>query len=174
VLIRRETPSDVSEVRSVVGAAFRVPGGSGDPVEVLLLDHLREGAEWLPSLSLVALSPSGGVVGYVVCTRAWVESTPIVGLGPLAVAPSAQGGGVGTALMHAVLGAAEALGVPAVGLLGSPAYYSRFGFRPGRLVGVRSPQPGSGDDFQVRLFVPDAEGPRGGFRYAQPFRDLGV
>ena len=31
--------------------------------------------------------------------------------------------------MHAILGAAEALGEPLVALLGDPAYYRRFGFR---------------------------------------------
>ena len=43
--------------------------------------------------------------------------------GPLSVRPDRQRRGVGSALMHAVLGAADALGEPLVALLGSTAYY---------------------------------------------------
>jgi len=173
VLIRRETPADVPEVRAVVGAAFDVPQSSAEPAEVQLLDRLRTSPEWIPALSLVAESPAGRVEGHVVCTRAWIADVEVVGLGPLAVRPDRQRSGVGSALMHAVLAAAEALGTPAVALLGSTAYYSRFGFRPGRVVGVEAPEPGWGDHFQVRLYVPSASAPRGLFRYAAPFADLG-
>ena len=38
--------------------------------------------------------------------------------------------GIGSALMNALLSAADAQDVPLVVLLGSPQYYGRFGFRP--------------------------------------------
>lgn len=44
-------------------------------------------------------------------------------LGPLGVAPSHQAAGIGSALVHAVLGAADALDEALVALLGAPAYY---------------------------------------------------
>ena len=56
----------------------------------------------------------------------------MLALGPLSVRPDRQRQGVGSALMHAVLGAADALGERLVALLGSTAYYPRFGFRPAR------------------------------------------
>ena len=173
MLIRRENPADVTDVRAVVGAAFDDAQSPREPVEVRLLDRLRASGDWIPALSLVAESPSGLVEGHVVCTRAWIGDVEVVGLGPLAVRPDSQGAGVGSALMHAVLAAAEALETPAVALLGSPAYYSRFGFRPGRLAGVEAPEPAWGDHFQVRLYVPPAGAPRGRFRYAAPFADMG-
>ena len=172
MLIRRETPADVTDVRAVVRAAFDREQSSSEPVEVRLLDRLRASREWMPALSLVAESPAGLVEGHVVCTRAWIDDVEVVGLGPLAVRPDSQRDGVGSALMHAVLAAAEALETPAVVLLGSPAYYSRFGFRPGRVAGVEPPEPAWGDHFQVRLNVPSAGAPRGRFRYAAPFADL--
>jgi putative acetyltransferase len=52
----------------------------------------------------------------------------VIALGPLAVRPDRQQNGVGSALMHAVLGAADALGEPLAALLSNPAYYQRFGF----------------------------------------------
>lgn len=168
MLIRRETAADVVEVRAVVDAAFR--DGDDEPVEVRLLDLLRDGDDWLPRLSLVAEAADGAVAGHVVCTRAWVGEVEVVGLGPIAVRPDLQGGGVGRALVHAVVAAAEALDVPAVGLLGSTAYYPRFGFVPGSSVGVVSPEPAWGDHFQVRLL---GGRPEGAFRYAAPFREIG-
>lgn len=169
MLVRRETPANVPAVRALVAAAFEEEPGV-EPVEVRLLDKLRESPDWLPALSLVAVTAEGAVAGHVVCTRGWVGDVEVAGLGPLAVRTDLQRRGVGSALVHAVVAAAEALGVPAVALLGSPDYYGRFGFVPGSRVGVGSPEPAWGDHFQVRLLVADA--PRGAFRYAAPFRDL--
>jgi putative acetyltransferase len=42
-------------------------------------------------------------------------------------------------MMHAMLSAADALEVPLVGLLGSPEYYSRFGFVLAETLGIESP-----------------------------------
>lgn len=111
------------------------------------------------------------VVGFVTCTRARVNGEPGLGLGPLAVRPDRQRQGVGQALMHAVLGMADGLGESFVGLLGSPHYYRRFGFRPGREFGIAPPDSSWGDAFQIRplaAFRPVA----GVFSYAAPFARL--
>lgn len=142
-------------------------------MEVRLLDALRSCQEWLPRLSLVAAGAGGAVVGHVVCSRAWVQDLPVVALGPLAVRPEHQRQGVGTALMSAVLGAADALDEPLVALLGHADYYPRFGFRPGDALGVLPPEPRWGAHFQVRPLTGWSSSMVGEFRYAPPFRDLG-
>jgi putative acetyltransferase len=172
MLIRRETDADVAQVHAVVAAAFRQPESLAAPYEVRLLEALRAGPDWLPALSLVAEGPAGDVVGHVVCSRAWVGDAQVVGLGPLAVRPDEQGRGVGSALMHAVVGAAEALEIPVVALLGSTTYYARFGFRPVRRLGIEPPEPAWGDHFQARLLVPPSAAPRGPFRYAAAFTGI--
>jgi putative acetyltransferase len=73
--------------------------------------------------------------------------------------------------MHAVLGAADALGEPLVGLLGDPAYYRRFGFVPAQSIGVAAPDSSWGDGFQVRTLT-RYEGLTGRFHYAGPFDRL--
>src|SRR5262245_24011636 len=105
MLIKREDRADLAAVRDVTVSAFRQSDGP-EPTEARLLDELRADAAWLPALSLVAFDNEGLVVGHVVCTRGHVDNSRVLGLGPLSVRPQSQRTGVGTALMHAVLGAA--------------------------------------------------------------------
>jgi putative acetyltransferase len=184
VLIRRELPPDTDAIRAVHLTAFSPPPDRADPAEAQLVDDLRaDPAAWLPPLSLVAEDPEAGagrpgeVVGHVVCTRATLTGAAgrldVLGLGPLGVRPDRQGRGVGSALVHAVLAAADALGEPLVVLLGDPAYYVRFGFVTAADLGVRSPVEAWGAYFQARpLTAHDAEAHRGAFAYASPFDGL--
>ena len=167
VLIRREVPGDVDAIRSVTEAAFAAkPAGEHE-----LVDWLRADEGWIPALSLVALA-EGAVVGHVVCTRATVDGAPALGLGPLSVLPSHQRVGVGKALVHTVLGAADALGEPLVVLLGSPDYYSRFGFRLAAEYGITPPVAEWAPHFQARPLSAYDQALNGRFRYAEPFDRL--
>ncbi|MGC9668336.1 GNAT family N-acetyltransferase [Planosporangium sp. 12N6] len=173
MLVRQEQPGDVSAVRAVVAAAF---AGDDDPdrvpAEVTLVEALRADAGWLPRLSLVAVEPAGGaVVGHVACSRGHIDGAPAVGLGPLAVHPDRQRAGVGKALMHAVLGAADALGEPLVALLGDPGYYGRYGFRISTEYGIAPPDPRWGKYFQIRTLT-EYRPLTGTFHYAEPFDRL--
>lgn len=195
VLIQRETPGQAAAVRAVTAAAFTRPGQAGQsPVEADLVEWLRAGDAWLPALSLVAVvsaavvaeAPAsvaagdagvagvdGEVIGHVVCSRARLAGAPVLGLGPLSVHPDHQRRGVGQALMHAVLGAADALDEPLVALLGDPGYYARFGFRAADGYGIVAPVPEWGRYFQVRTLSAYSSGLRGRFAYAEPFDRVG-
>ena len=174
MIIRRSRASELELVRAIHADAFR--GGAepdAEPVEVALLDGLVEAGDVLAPLSLVAVV-AGEPLGHVVCSRAWVEQVEVAALGPIAVAPLEQGRGVGSALMHAVLGAADALELPLVALLGSPAYYGRFGFVPAASLGIEAPDRGWGSSFQVRTFAAYDPLIRGRFRYAPAFEQTGA
>jgi putative acetyltransferase len=164
MLIRRETAGDIDEVREVVTAAFRVTPGVV-PGESILVDELRTSPDWIPELSFVAL----GVTGHVVCTRARLGGRPALGLGPLSVHPDAQRRGVGKALVHAVLGAADALGEPIVVLLGDPGYYARFGFVLASELGITPPVPEWAPHFQARPLTTYEPTLRGPFTYPAAF-----
>jgi putative acetyltransferase len=176
VIVRRERAGDEGAIRRVVASAFAqgAPAGA-EPVEVALLDALRAGTEWIAPLSLVAVD-GDDIVGHVVCSRAWVDdgpvSAPVLGLGPIGVEPDRQRGGVGLALMHAVLGAADALDEPLVALLGDPAYYERFGFEISTNFGIEPSDPSWGVHFQVRTLAAYDPTITGTFRYAAPFIGL--
>lgn len=93
-------------MRAVHNAAF---GGGADVVEAQLVDDLRAGGDIIAALSIVAVV-DGDVVGHVICSRASIADRPSIGLGPLGVIPACQRRGVGQALMHAVLAAADPAG----------------------------------------------------------------
>ncbi len=153
-------------MRAVQAAAFAA--GEGEAVEVGLLDELRTCDAWMPHLSWVA-EIEGRLVGHNVCTRADVAGVPCVGLGPIGVLPDHQHAGVGSALMHAMIGAADATGEPLIALLGNPGYYSRFGFVPSSELGIEPPDPAWGGYFQVLPLTAWTNSIVGPFRYAAPF-----
>ena len=174
VIIRRELAHDADAIRAVTAAAFRglaysappvEPGG--DPGEATLVSWLRADQSWIPELSLVAVEDDA-VVGHALATRARVDAEPALALGPVSVLPHRQRNGLGSAMMHAVLGAADALGEPLVALLGNPDYYARFGFVPAQQYGIDSPDPAWGRNFQVRTLT-HYNGQRGLFHYPEPF-----
>jgi putative acetyltransferase len=122
IRIRDERPDEVERVHELQTAAF------GRRSEADLVDALRASAD--PQLSLVA-EQDGRIVGHAFFSPVTIDATgspPAAGLAPVGVWPQDQGRGVGSALVRAGLGRCPALGWQAVFLVGSPAYYGRFGF----------------------------------------------
>jgi putative acetyltransferase len=170
LILRRERAGDEAAIAAVHAAAFARPETPGEePPEAPLVASLRGCDGWIPELSIVALD-GDAIVGHVVCTRATIDgSIAVLGLGPLGVLPDHQNAGVGTALVHAVVAAADARNEPIVVLLGSPAYYRRFGFETASAHGIVAPSRSYGDAFQVRKLTAATGTERGRFAYAQPF-----
>ena len=173
MLIRREEPQDADAIGAIIAAAFRPAPDAAEPPETELVERLRADDGWLPRLSLVAVA-DGGLLGHVVCTRGSIVDRPALGLGPISVLPDQQRAGIGQALMHSVLGAADATDEPLVCVLGDPAFYGRFGFLVASELGILGPYPDWGSDFQARRLSSCPPGLTGAFRYASPFAELGL
>jgi putative acetyltransferase len=147
--IRPEVAAERDGSLEVQRAAF---GENGEAVIVEVVRDL-EG-----SFALVA-EDEGAIVGHVQMSRAWIGDTPVLALGPIGVLPSQQGRGIGSSLVRAALDASRERGERAVILLGSQAFYPRFGFRPGSTHGLRNPYAGvqeagfvvQEDDFMIAL-----------------------
>lgn len=173
VEVRPEEPADAAAVQQVIAAAF--PAVDGIVVEVGLNDELRRDPAWIDGLSLVAVR-DGRVIGQVTSSYGTLTdgaggTRRLVGIGPVAVRPEDQGGGVGRALLTAVIDRARAAGEAALVLLGDPAFYGRFGFRPAAEIGVAAPDPGWGEHFQALVLGTDRS-LAGRFAYAAPFGRL--
>ena len=162
MIVRRYEVGDRDAVRDIHAEAF------GRDVEAVLFDALMDDGDAIEPLSFV-VEVDGRPVGHVVCSRATVGNHGVAALGPIGVLRARQGKGVGSAMVHAVLGAADELELPLVALLGSRAYYGRFGFVPGSELAIEAPEPVWGDDFQVRRLRAYSADVRGQFRYAPAF-----
>jgi putative acetyltransferase len=148
--IRAEQPLDIDQIHELHRAAFQ------GPAEAELVDAVRATPEFVPELSLVAVTDDGSVLGHVLISRVGFApddeqgTVDVLALAPIAVLAAYQGRGIGTALTQAALGLADARDEPMVVVLGSPAFYGDFGFIPAGDVSVRGPYESSGVAFQVR------------------------
>ena len=91
-------------------------------------ERVRErGAVFEPSLSRVAVTETGDVIGVCRIWRAHAGA-PVFFLGPLAVDPSAQAAGLGLALTRDAIAACRAVGGQAVVLVGAERFFRPLGF----------------------------------------------
>ncbi len=126
--IRDETTLDVPAITALTEAAFLNAPHTAH-TEHFIVNALRRAGQL--TLSLVAERDSV-VVGHVALSPVTIsDGTPgWYGLGPISVLPALQGQGIGSALMHAALDGLRARGAAGCLLVGDPAYYTRFGFKP--------------------------------------------
>jgi putative acetyltransferase len=169
MLVRRETPSDLAAVRALTVATSYRPHAR-DTEEARLRDALRSSEAWAPALSLVVEGEAGELVGHALCSWGRIGAARIPELSLLGGLPSHRRRGVASAPVHAVLGAADAVDVPLVVVLGDPGFYGRFGFRPSTDFGIVGPEPGWGDLFQVRTLTAHHPSLRGAFACAGVLR----
>lgn len=137
MLIRNETANDIPAISRLVTEAFLTLAQSSG-TEASIVEKLR--AEGALALSLV-VEEKGEVVGYLAASVARIGKQDGWGLiGPIAVSPSRQRQGIGTALMAEALRRLRATSRGAA-LVGDPAYYGRFGFRTFPGLGVAGCPP---------------------------------
>jgi putative acetyltransferase len=144
--LRPERDGDHEPVREVHLRAF---GPQDGPTVADLLDDLR--ALIRPGFGVSLVADDGvRVIGHTMTTRALLDAprrlVEVLVLSPLGVLPDRQRAGIGSALVRRAIEIAGEQGAPLVFLEGSPSYYPRLGFAPGRPLGFRKPS----------LRIPDA------------------
>src|SRR3990170_5608189 len=95
--IRPEQPIDLDLIHDLHREAFRRPN------EAELVDAVRSGADFVPELSLVAVTDDGSVLGHVLVSRVAFDPASdgsvrqdALALAPLAVLPPHSGRGIGS------------------------------------------------------------------------------
>jgi putative acetyltransferase len=148
-VVDTERAEDIAGIDAVHKAAF------GGDYEAGVVATLRADGDTL--LSLVARE-GDHVVGHVgfsrLDARRGNEKIALVVLAPLAVAPSHQDAGVGSALVKTGLAWLPGMGVTAVVVRGHPTYYPRHGFSAELAKMISAPW--SGPTYPALEFVPGA------------------
>lgn len=127
-VIRQESPSDAAAIHAVTAAAF-LNAPHAAHTEQFIVEALRKAG----ALSISFVAERGEeIVGHVALSPVSMSdgSTGWFGLGPISVKPRLQRMGIGTLLMQAALRLLRERGAAGCVLVGDPAYYSRFGFKP--------------------------------------------
>jgi putative acetyltransferase len=166
--VRAEKPEDIAAIRKVNIAAFGREG------EADLVDRLRGLAS---TASFVAVE-SEQLVAQIFYSPVEIEGKCaddllVIGLAPVAVLPAYQRQGIGSLLIRQSLETCARLGFKAVVVLGSPAYYPRFGFTPAKEKGLRCEYTVPDEAFMVLELERGAlDGCVGMVRYRSEFNEL--
>jgi putative acetyltransferase len=123
-------------------------------------------------LSLVAIR-RGELVGHAFFSRVIIECASGfdrgVGLAPIAVLPEHQRTGLGTDLVRHAIAALKNRRQGIMVVVGEPAFYQRFGFKPARTFGLRCSYEAPADSFMALPLDPGWCGAGGLVRYAPAF-----
>ena len=160
--IREEHASDTAAIRTLLERAFADHDHS-DGIEPELVEQLRR--DRTPMLALVA-HEAGAILGHITFSPVAIEdgSQGWYGLGPLAVLPERQRGGIGSALCEVGLQRLRDDGASGCVVLGDPAYYRRFGFERDPAMNF----PGAPAEYFQRVIFSGGP-PSGVVRYAPAF-----
>ncbi len=136
LIVRPETPLDYPKVYELNNVAF------GRAEEAKLVDRLRSSSAFVTDLSLVA-TVANKVVGHILLSKIEIvnDTQKDIGLSlaPMAVSPSMQKQGIGSALINEGLARAKDAGYKFIVVLGHETFYPKFGFTPTNRWNIRAP-----------------------------------
>jgi predicted N-acetyltransferase YhbS len=143
LIIRQEKPSEFQEIYNLVKVAFQTAKVSNGK-EQDYVDKLRASRNYLPELALVAEEDTK-LVGHIMLTKTYValadSKFEALLLAPLSVELAYRNRGVGSKLVNESFRLAKHSWYKVVFVVGNPAYYGRFGFKPSVLFGIKHVPP---------------------------------
>ncbi len=159
LVVRPEQKTEAARIREVIQEAF-------DPMvfstgrEWELVENIRQSQGYIPALALVAVC-DGVLVGHSLISLAEIEGKKkkhsALVLGPVSVLPEFQRQGIGREMIQIGITAAKRLPLPAMIVVGDPAYYGSFGFQLAVPQGIHMPFGFDEEDYlQVLELKPDA------------------
>ena len=153
ISIRPEHQADIEEIHELNQVVF------GQDNEAKLIDMVREGPDFIPELSLVAVEEDK-IVGYILFTRVTIANGEnrhtTLGLASLIVNPLYQKKGIGAKLVTHGLQKATELSFTSVLALGYEYYFPKFGFLPTSRWNIKPPFEVPSEVFMALELVPNA------------------
>lgn len=157
-MIREITVNDYKAVEKLIVEAF---SGSeyGYQNEAELVEKIRAEDTYLKELELVEVI-EGKMVGHALLSQAVIqnETKEVINKGlvlaPLSVLPTHQGKGIGKRLIKA---SEEKVAnqYSFISILGSPSYYSRFGYEEAAHFGIKAPFEVPSEYFLIKEMTKD-------------------
>ncbi len=135
ILIRKEEKKDFKEIYEVNRLAF------GQDNEGKLINRIRDGINFIPDLSLVAVA-GDKIVGHILFSKIKIigsSAFETLALAPMAVTPAFQRKGIGSELIKKGMSKAKELGFDSIIVVGHKEYYPRFGFEKASRWNIKCP-----------------------------------
>ena len=146
----------------------------GGDTEANLVELLRDRNK--APVALLAASDNM-IVGHIMFSPVTITPAPkalrAVGLAPLSVLPAFQRQGIGSMLAHEGLRKCAADGFEMAVVLGSPCYYSRFGFSRASLYGLGNAYDADEHFMAIELKHGALDKVSGTVRYSPEFKECG-
>lgn len=167
IKIRQEQQEDYLQIRNLVRDAFAF-AEHADGDEHNLIERLRLSSEYIAELSLVAVS-GDVVIGHIMFSKMSVGRSEAIALAPLAVRPDWQRKGIGKLLVTAGHDQARRMGYSSSVVLGSPDYYSKFGYEKASNCGIIAPFDVPDECYMVCDLGKSCDLPKGYVKYSDAF-----
>lgn len=133
--VRGEKQADHADIFEINRLAF------GREDEGILINDIRKTRSYEFGFSLVAVKEDK-ILGHALFSKGFITHRgrrfKCLILGPIAVLPEHQRKGIGKALVNEGLERAKEVGFGAVIVVGDPAYYGQFGFKPAVTMKLRT------------------------------------
>ena len=159
IQIRQERQEDFQLIRELVRHAFALAEHS-DGDEHNLIERLRLSPEYIPELSLVAVS-GDNVLGHIMFSKISIAQTE--------ARPDIQRKCIGTSLVTAGHELARRMGYSCSVVLGNPLYYSKFGYEKASAYGIIAPFEVPDEYYMVYGLDNIDDIPQGNVKYSDAF-----
>lgn len=146
-IVRPEQEGDEEAIAAIYAAAFP----SSEELDLYL--RLREGESFVPELSIV-VQQEEAIVAHAVLSGVLAGESEALVLGPVAILPEHQRGGLGTALVRMGLERARAMDYECVVAIGPGAFLAACGFMPARGRGLTTEMEIPDENFCVAELAP--------------------
>lgn len=146
-IVRPEQPGDEAAIGAVYVAAFDTTD------ELELYQRLRESDVFVPELSLV-VQQEEMIVAHALFSGVVAGESEALVLGPIAILPDHQRGGLGTAMVRMGLDRARGLKYECVVAVGPGDFLANCGFRPARGRGLTTEMNVPDENFCVAELAP--------------------
>lgn len=167
IQIRQEKQEDYLQIRELVSEAF-VLAEHSDGDEHNLIERLRLSPDYIPELSLVAVS-GDIVLGHIMFSKISIGQSEAIALAPLAVRLDRQRSGIGKLLVTTGHELARKMGYSCSVVLGDPLYYSKFGYEKASTYGVIAPFDVPDDYYMICDLGNIGDIPKGSVKYSDAF-----